>query len=261
LDFSVPFEIQVPDVQAAEQVAVAAMQPEDIYLEARKHLGTIRSSELKLMAAQKRLAGSKGNLWPQLALSAQAGTNYSTTFKDYTVTGVTPTPVPGSYAVDTVGGSVLPLYQLSPVYTTSVTPLGKQLDNNFRQTVSLGLNIPLFNGWQAQYSVRQARINMVSQELNKYQAELKLKQDVYKAHNDARNSIQKFYAAQRAAEAAQRAFDFAQKRYDLGLTNTIEYLTTQNTLYTADARLASAKYDLIFKLKVIDYYLGKELKL
>ena len=68
-------------------------------------------------------------------------------------------------------------------------------------------------------------------------------------------------AARRAAEAAQRAFDFAQKRYDLGLTNTIEYLTTQNTLYSSESRLASAKYDLLFKLKVIDYYLGKEIKL
>jgi outer membrane protein len=136
-----------------------------------------------------------------------------------------------------------------------------QFDNNFRQTVALTLNLPVFNAWQAQYSVRQARINVFSEELNKYQAELKLKQDVYKAYNDATNSVQKYNAADRAVNAAQRAYDFAQKRYDIGLTNTVEYLTAQNNLYVAESRLASAKYDLIFKLKVIDYYLGREIKL
>jgi len=125
----------------------------------------------------------------------------------------------------------------------------------------MNLTVPLFNGWQAQYNVKQARINMLTSELNKDQAELKLRQDIYKAYNDAKNSIQKYYAAERAAESAARALDFAQKRYDLGLTNTVDYLTTKNTSYTASSNLAKAKYDLIFKLKVIDYYLGKEIKL
>jgi outer membrane protein len=136
-----------------------------------------------------------------------------------------------------------------------------QFDNNFRQTVAVTLSVPIFNAWQGQYGVKQSQINVLSEQLNKYQAELKLKQDVYRAHNDARNALQKYYAALRAFDAAKRAFDFAQKRYDIGLTNTVDYLTVQNSLYAAASRFASSKYDLIFKLKVIDYYLGKELKL
>lgn len=261
LDFAEPFDVEEPEVQVADQFEVLGMNPEEIYTEAYKYFGNIRSSRLSLQAAQKNLAAAKGNLYPQLALSAQLGSNYATTYKDYNVTGATSSLVNSTYVVDSVGNRVLPIYQLNPVYTTSTTPLGVQLDNNFRQTIALALNIPLFNAWQAQFNVRQAKLNIQTQELNKYQAELNLKQNVYKAYNDVQNSIQKYYAAERAAVAAQRAFDFAQKRYDLGLTNTVEYLTTQNTLYSADSRLASAKYDLIFKLKVIDYYLGKELKL
>ncbi|MGC4057056.1 MAG: TolC family protein [Chitinophagaceae bacterium] len=140
-------------------------------------------------------------------------------------------------------------------------PLFKQLENNFRQTVSATLSIPIFNAWQSQYAYQQAKINVQTQELNQYQTELKLKQDVYKAHNDVTNAIQKYYASRRSQEAAQRAFDFAEKRYALGLTNTVEYLVTQNNLYKAEATLLNNKYDLIFKLKVIDYYLGKKLAL
>lgn len=261
LDFDEPYDLEPPVVEVQDELNLINMTPEAIYAEAVKHFGSIKSSNYKVAAAHKGYAAAKGALFPQLLLSAQMGTSYASTYKDYTLNGVSYNTVQGSYAYDSTGGHAFPIYQAVPVYSTVTTPLSKQFDNNFRQTVSVGLNIPLFNAWQAEYNVKQAKINVLTQELNQYQVSLKLKQDVYKAYNDARNSIQKYYSADKAARAAQRAFDFAQKRYDLGLTNTVEYLTTQNTLYSTESSLASAKYDLIFKLKVIDYYLGKELKL
>jgi outer membrane protein len=261
LNFEVPFKVEIPEVSLNEQIAVSQMNPEEIYQAASKHLGSIRGSELRVAAADKRIDVARGSLWPQLSLSAQTGTNWASTFREVTGFNVTGQQVTSNFIQVPGYDTIIPVYQPTGTVVTRNTPVFTQFDNNFRQTVSLNLSIPIFNAWQSQFSLRQAKINMQTQELNLYQANLKLKQDVYKAHNDAINSIQKYYAADRAAVAARRAFDFAQKRYDLGLTNTVEYLTTQNTLYTAESRLASAKYDLIFKLKVIDYYLGKELKL
>jgi outer membrane protein len=150
-----------------------------------------------------------------------------------------------------------------PVFKTltPTVPINDQLRNNIRHSVVLNLNIPLFNSWQSQFAVRQAKINLQQQMLGEENAELQLRQNVYKAHNNAKNSVQKYNAAKRAHDAAKRALDFASKRYELGLTNTVELLVTQNSEFAASANLISAKYDLIFKLKVIDYYLGKELKL
>jgi outer membrane protein len=260
LDFETQYRLETPNVKLSDELAVKSLTPEDIYNHAAAHMGNIRASQMRLFAAEKNYATTKGTLWPQLSIGAQLGTNWASTYKEIvgtpTITGGKPT---GNYVP--VLDTILPVYQPEVAYNTRTIPLGKQIDNNFRQTVSLNLNVPLFNGWQSQFAVKQAKINVFTQQLNKYNTELKLKQDVYKAHNDAGNAIQKYQAALRAVDAAQRAFDFAQKRYDLGLTNTVEYLTTQNTLYQAESRLASAKYDLIFKLKVIDYYLGKELKL
>jgi outer membrane protein len=259
LSFGSVFNIEVPEVAMQEQVSIASMTPEQVYDEARRHLGSIRSSELKVEAAQKGLAAARGVLWPQIGIGAQIGTNWASTFKE--PTGFTITGSERSNYFIPVGDSIVPVLQPTYTYTTRTIPFGKQLDNNLRQSVALNLSIPLFQGWQAQYGLKQAQLNVFSQKLNKDQAELNLKTNVYKAHNDARNSIQKYYAAERGAQSAQRAFNLAQKRYELGLTNTVEYLTTQNALFRAEATLASAKYDLIFKLKVIDYYLGKELKL
>jgi outer membrane protein len=259
LDFATGFIIEIPDVSLQDQVALNSMTPEQIYEEASQNLGSIKSSELKLAAARKNIAAAKGSLWPQLGVGAQFGTNWASTYKEPTSINITGARA-SNYFIP-VGDTVVQVYEPTYTYTTRTIPFGTQFENNLRKSIALNLTIPLFQGWQAQYAVKQAQINMFNQRLNKDQAELNLKQNVYKAYNDASNSVQKYYAAARGAESAQRAFDFAQKRYELGLTNTVEYLTTQNTLFSADSRLASAKYDLIFKLKVIDYYLGKELKL
>jgi outer membrane protein len=258
LDFAVPFTIQAPEVNVQEELNVAVMQPEEIYSKASAHFGSIKASRLRVNAAEKNVDASRGALLPQLLLGYQIGTNWASNYANYTTT-------PNGYRqagyTDTIGGRIYPIYAPDFITTSSPIPFNSQLNNNFSQSLYLNVNIPLFNGWQGQYAVRQARINLAQQQWNEYNAELTLKQNVYKAHNNALNSIQKYYAAKRAADAAKRALDFAQKRYDLGLTSTVDLLVTQNSDYAAAANLISAKYDLIFKLKVIDYYLGKELRL
>ncbi|MBS1588653.1 MAG: TolC family protein [Bacteroidetes bacterium] len=260
LDFQTPFEIQAPEVNVGEQLSVYAMTPESIFQQASQRFGSIKASEWNLLAAQKRLRSAQAARYPQLGLNAQFGTNYATTFSEITG-GSLGQGTPSELYYVQVDTLQVPVYQRTFNYTTRRIPFGSQLDNNFRQTVTATLNFPLFNAWQAQYNVRQAKINLSSNELNKYQAELKLRQDVYRAYNDALNAIQKFKATERAVDAARRAYNFAQKRYVLGLTNTVEYLTSQNAQFVAEINRLSAKYDLIFKLKVIDYYLNKELTL
>jgi outer membrane protein len=257
LDFSVPFSVQIPDMEVGEQMMVSNMQPEEIYQKARMHFGSVKAAELRVHAADKGVAAAKGNLYPNLSVGYQVGTNFASNYLSYQPTsqllGLAPIGITG-HSLDTV-------YQ--PVYKTEtpLIPFGTQLNNNLRQSVYLNMNIPIFNGWQSQYAVRQAKITLAQNQLNEYNAELTLKQNVYKAHNNAINCIQKYYAAKRADEAASRALDFAKKRYDVGLINTVELLVTQNSAFVAASNLLSAKYNLIFSLKVVDYYLGKELKL
>lgn len=62
-------------------------------------------------------------------------------------------------------------------------------------------------------------------------------------------------------EAAQAAFGNAQRRFDLGVINTLEYATAGNTLEQAKVSLIQSKYQYIFNTKVVDFYLGKEIRL
>ncbi len=260
LDFNQPFEIDVPPLEPAELMTDVMLQPEEIFEKARTHFGSIKSGKLKVAAAEKGLNAAKGGLYPQLSLGYQVGTNYSSNYQTYNTT-----QIPDIYQTNTFRDSAkhASLNVYTPTYTTSLSSMSfnDQFSTNLRHSVYLNLNVPIFSGWQAQYNIRQAKINLNSQQLNEYSNELTLKQNVYKAHNNAVGSIQKYNAAKRADQAATRALDFAKKRYDLGLTSTVDLIVTQNAQFNAASNLAIAKFDLIFKLKVIDYYLGKELKL
>jgi outer membrane protein len=64
-----------------------------------------------------------------------------------------------------------------------------------------------------------------------------------------------------AETSAQQALNYALKRYDLGLISTYDYTSTQNAYYTARINALSALYDMVFKRKVLDYYMGLPLQL
>lgn len=206
------------------------LEPELIYNEAKLQFGTIKSADIRILSAEKDLALAKSNLYPQLNFSASSGTNYSSTYNES-----------------------LPNGQIQ------VMPWGKQLQNNFSQSVYLGLSIPIFNSLSSRYGVKQAKVRIQNSKLQSDEAKLKLKQDIYKACNEVSTAFQTFRASKSAADMAQTGLDFAQKRYEKGLIPAIDLLLAQNTAFKATADATSAKYDLIFKLMVIDYYLGKNL--
>lgn len=259
-DMAEPFFPVAPDVSRISLQEMGGLTPEQVYAVAKGNFGSIKSNQLKIDAAKKTLAAAKGNLYPQLALNGQFGSNYASTLKE--PTGIQFTGYqPNGAIVYGVDGAPLAVQEPTFTTTTRTTPFWTQLDNNFRQTFALSLNVPLFNGFSARTAVNKSKVDVMSKQVSLEQSKVKLKQDVYKAHYDANAAIQKYYATSRANESSDRAYNYAQKRYELGLMNALELLTTQNNSFKAKAEALSAKYDLLFKLKVIDYYLGKEIKL
>ncbi|RYE25665.1 MAG: TolC family protein [Sphingobacteriales bacterium] len=259
LSFTAPFNTLAPDTNLYNNISVATTNPEQLFTTASNVLGSVKSSQYRVAAAEKDLMHYKGALLPQLGAIGQVGTNYTSVTRSLTTTGVSNVAVEGAYT--NIDGNQYPIYQTTPTYTTATTPFGTQVDNNFRTLFGLSLTVPIFNAWQSMYSVKAAKIALQSRELDKYDTELKLRQDIYQAVEQNNSAGQTYIAAQRAVVAARQSFDYANERYKVGLINTVEYLTIQNALYDAESGLATARYDLLFKQKLIDYYSGKPLKL
>ena len=73
--------------------------------------------------------------------------------------------------------------------------------------------------------------------------------------------MEKFNSSAKSVAAAQKSFDFATKRYNIGMLTTLELITDQNNLFRAKLELVLNQFDYVFKMKVLEFYKGKGLKL
>ncbi len=140
-------------------------------------------------------------------------------------------------------------------------PYSNQIDENFGQNIGLSLSIPIYNNHRNLINMDRAELNMIS---NQYTAEINkqnLKNDIQTSLSNARAAKRSLAASERTVEASKAAFQNSEKQFQLGTINTFEYATAKNNLDQAEVDLIIAKYDYIFKLKVLDFYQGKKLEL
>jgi outer membrane protein len=134
------------------------------------------------------------------------------------------------------------------------------LKDNLAKSASLQLQIPIFNGYQTRASVKRSYFNTQQAEINLTSAENTLRQSVETSYNDAVASSKTYQSALKLVNAREEAFRMSKQRFDNGAVNFVEYQTAENSLFQAKSDLVRAKYDFIFKKKVLDFYQGKPIE-
>lgn len=122
--------------------------------------------------------------------------------------------------------------------------------------IGLQLQVPIFNGFSTRASVKRAKINLKRNEFLVKQSELDLERNVFQAYNDAINAQKTYLAAQKTVDARKQSFEFSKERFDVGLMNSFDYMQAKNNFENAEADLIRAKYDYIFKTKILEFYFG-----
>ena len=204
------------------------------------------------------MTSARGQMYPTFSLFAGLGTNYANN-KIPNVLRIPTGTLDTTGAKANVNGTLYDVVTpgFKNIVTTSTTPFGTQLSDNFRQNIGIQVNIPLFNSGQARTNWEKSKLNVNSLQLQKDLDLIILKQDIYTAYNDASTAIQKYHAGIKGVQTAEKAYTFAQKRYDVGLLPTIDLLTNQNNLNRARVQLAQAEVDYVFRLKLLEFYKGK----
>ena len=137
----------------------------------------------------------------------------------------------------------------------------QQINDNRGHTFALNLNIPVFSRFQNKTALTKAKIQILNSNLALEQAKVDLQTNIQGAFTDAKAALKTYLSSERAVEARQLSFDNAQQRYDIGALNSLDLEQNRNQLVNAQSTLVSAKYDFIFKTKVLDFYLGNPLNL
>ena len=155
-------------------------------------------------------------------------------------------------------------HRISTLYLDNVNDMftfNEQLENNQQSAIYLSLNIPIFNKWSVRNSVAQSKIQIENSQLNAQQAKNQLRKNMEQAYADQLAAYKKYQATQKAVIAFKEAFIYINERYELGMVNSYEFNESKNKLITAESDELRAKYDLIFKVKLYEFYTSLKFEL
>lgn len=254
--------IVTPNVIIPEAANPALLNPERVYQIALQQQPQIEAAELGVKSAEIGVALSKSSLIPELSIFGGLNSNYSTAAKDFdnpdlsnaTLIENTPQPV-------LIDGSNSFLTTFSPEGIAFPNKkYGTQINENFGQNIGLSLRVPIYNNSQNRIALERARINVLQQQVSNEQIRQTLRTEIQTAVANARAGEKSYEAALKSEAAASTAYESAIKRYELGAINTFDFSTARNNLDRAKINLIQTKYQYVFYLKVIDFYLGKEIK-
>ncbi len=224
-DPGLKFEVVAPPI--SEIGNISSTSAGEIYAKAVQNYPDIKLSDYNLLALQKSVDIARGAYLPRLTLGANLSSGYSNSRKRVSTTGA------------------LENY-----------PFSSQLNDNFAQSIGFTLSIPVFNGFTARYGVRRAKINVQNAELSQQLTKNNLNKTINQAALDLRAAEKSYASALSAFNSQTDAFNATQQRYTVGLVNALDFNQAQTNLNTAQFNMIQAKYTLIFRNKVIDYYLG-----
>ena len=186
----------------------------------------IKNAELGIQNADLNIELSKGAFLPSLNYSVSGGTSYFNQMNNL---------FPG---------------QKNEYFFKQV------LKDRVTYGVSLSLNIPIFNRFQTKNNVAKSYINRELSLLNLDNQKLQLQQTIEQAFADAKAASKTFEAATISLKSQREAFKNAQESYNLGASTLFDFDLVRTRLVSAESALIRAKYDFVFKTKVLQFYYG-----
>ena len=222
-----PYDFDVADIEVGSPSAVLLYDSSDVvYNNALENRPEIERAKLNVENAELAIEISKGAYYPTLSYGLGAGTSYYHQFNN-----------------------LLPMQVNNNFF--------QQMNDRFQYGAGLSLNIPIFNRNQTKASVNKSIINKKISELGLEGEKLQLRQTIEQAFLDVKAAAKTYEAAKLSLEAQNEAFKNAEESYNLGAMTVFDFDLVRNKLVNAEATLIRAKYDYVFKSKVLKFYNGE----
>lgn len=255
LDNKTNITIKIPELP--EKLDINALDDANtIYTTALGLRPEIKSSQIKIESAKKQIAVAKGNYYPTLNLVGNANSFYSSLSKNISqvLTG-------NSTAVGFVEGTFQRVLVPETQTVQTKNPYLSQLKQNFNYAVGLSLTVPIFNKFQVQTAVKQAKLQYQNSILTEHQTEIDLYSTIQQAYLKALASIDNYKAAEKNYATSKKSYDYALDRLNLGSISQLEVNLAKTNLSIAESKWTQAKYEYLFNSKLLDFYQGKKIEL
>jgi outer membrane protein len=256
-----PLDVELIELNVED--LILEQSRDEIYDIARQTMPEIKAAKLRVESSYYAVKAAKGGLYPRLSLFGSVGTNYSSASdrERFIPDGGEPV-LTGYQQIGLVEGTNQVV--LSPIYQPSgSTETGwgyrDQLNDNLQRSVGISLAIPILNGFQTRSSIQRSIVSRDIATIAAAETDNTLRQNVENSYNDALAASKTYNANLRQVAAREEAFRMMEQRRAAGAANSFEYQISENDLFRAKSDLTRAKYEFIFRKKILDFYQGKPL--
>lgn len=215
------FYLSAPDTTLT---FAALTPPDEIYVQALTFKPGIKAAEYRLEGSEKNIRIAQSKYYPQLSFGAGISTSF------YTEDG------------------------------RASNSFFSQTNNNLQKNLGFSLRIPLFNRLSTRNQVRTARLQRIDQELQLDNVKKTLYKEIQQAWYNAVAAESKYNSSCLAVEANQEAFRLMNEKFNNGKATSVEYNEAKLNLTKSLSDSLQAKYDYLFRTKILDFYKGNMIK-
>lgn len=216
------FRIETPEVKT---VALRLTLPDEVYAEAVMSKPSIKAARYRLEGADKSIRIAQSAWYPQLSFGAGIGTNY------YNIAGM-----------ENEG-------------------FGTQWHHNMNKYLQFSLSLPLFNRFATRNRVKSARIRRTALSWQLEESKKTLYKEIQQAYYNALAAESQYRSSETATQSAEASFRLTAEKYANGKANATEYNEMRTNWMLSLSDHLRAKYDYLFRSKILDFYKGVPLEL
>lgn len=224
LDNYTNFDIVTPELPEMSAVASVSSSSQ-VYDKAIENRPEIKSAEYQLKSSEIQLKIANSGLYPTISASAGIGDNY---------------------------------FNMNDVQNES---LGKQLLDNHGEYVGVGVNIPIFSKFQNKTNIENSKLQIENRRLELESAKKDLRKQIEQAYTNAVAALKRYNSSMAAVNSMKESFRYVEEKFNAGRVNSVEYNDSKSRLAIAESQLIQAKYDFIFRTKILDFYNGIPIEL
>lgn len=221
----VGFDVETIEIDSPS-IILMYKNPNEVYQKALTIRPEIKRAELDIESADLSIEIAKASYLPSVSLGANIGTGYGYNLKN-----------------------------------NSHIPYFTQLDDNLGYGINFNVNIPIFNRNQTKSNVNRQKINYEISKFGLDNQKLQLEQTIQKAFYDAKAAAKTYESAEKSLIAQEEAIKNAQESYNFGAMTQFDFDQVRNRFVNAEGAMIRAKYDFIFKTKVLEFYYGETILL
>ena len=125
-------------------------------------------------------------------------------------------------------------------------------------TAAISLSVPVFDGFQKHYNIKQTKVSKYMLELQREDTERNLRVAIRNFNDQMALCIKNFQAADATVGIAEKSYQISEKMYEVGKTTLVELNDAQLALQQAQLTQAQAVYNFMVTKASLDELLGKE---